>query len=388
MLVASLEDFREAFKDEKVGVAVQRVKEITLESKTTFNFPFKDAHEQARNKLIVAEFPPLMDGAVEEPEQGANGRETPWDDANVLDPPAVARELDVRQVGPVDDKAQRITALLPEGVRRVKGGFMYHDVMIRDRANSLRPPWILPQNWGSLSRKSREQLEAEWESIKAPITTIDPGYWTSVPSALVCQNERETSCSNPWTDVPAMPTVPCSHEHRPHVVEHELPFSALVARPVSKAEVKTNPKAQEALQKEWDRLRMAGCWDESKVVEWGSVSKAARESGTKLHVGRIFAICVEKGSELPEGNPNRKFKGRVVFQGNQVYDENWDAALFQELGSSPASLEAGKICDAYGMAPGHASAQSDAVQAYVQTKLGGDVPTYVRLPEGQWPRSL
>ena len=59
-----------------------------------------------------------------------------------------------------------------------------------------------------------------------------------------------------------------------------------------------------------------------------------------------------------------------------VQDENWNAALFQELGSSPATMEAGKACDAFGLAPGHAVQQADAEQAYIQRKLGGDTPTW------------
>ena len=60
----------------------------------------------------------------------------------------------------------------------------------------------------------------------------------------------------------------------------------------------------------------------------------------------MFEICVEKGSKLPEGEPLRKFKGRAVFQGSNVRDEKADAALFSELGSSPATMEAGKVLDA------------------------------------------
>ena len=101
----------------------------------------------------------------------------------------------------------------------------------------------------------------------------------------------------------------------------------------------------------------------------------------------IFDICVEKGSELPPNDPNRKFKGRVVFEGNRVQDESWNAALFQELGSSPATMEAGKACDAYGLAPGHDAEQADAEQAYIQSRLGGDTPTWVRLPRERQPAS-
>ena len=80
---------------------------------------------------------------------------------------------------------------------------------------------------------------------------------------------------------------------------------------------------------------------------------------------------VEKGSELAEGDPNRKFKYRVVFQGNNVVTQNWEAALFQDLGSSPASMETSKAADAYGSMLGHDLQQADAEQAYVQAFLEG-----------------
>jgi hypothetical protein len=131
------------------------------------------------------------------------------------------------------------------------------------------------------------------------------------------------------------------------------PFSALVARSVGMKEIATNKKALDAVLKEWDKLRKAGCWDESLVREWDDVCREAKAKGKKAHVGRIFEICVERGSELPESDPGRKFKGRVVFQGNDVKDENWDVALFQELSSSPATMEAGNAADAYGLFEGH-----------------------------------
>ena len=65
----------------------------------------------------------------------------------------------------------------------------------------------------------------------------------------------------------------------------------------------------------------------------------------KVHFARIFPICSDTGSELPEGDPDRKFKGRCVVQGNGAKDENSHAAIFQELCSSPATLEAAKSVD-------------------------------------------
>eukprot|EP00975_Prorocentrum_lima_P028951 6082854-Prorocentrum_lima.AAC.1 len=67
------------------------------------------------------------------------------------------------------------------------------------------------------------------------------------------------------------------------------------------------------------------------VVEWDVVEQEARHNGKGAHAGRVFAILVEKNHELDEDNLLRKFKGRVVFQGNNVKDENWEFAMFREL---------------------------------------------------------
>ena len=101
-------------------------------------------------------------------------------------------------------------------------------------------------------------------------------------------------------------------------------------------------------------------------------------------VGRIFDICVEKNSELPESDPNRKFKGRVVFEGCHVKDEgNIYWAIFSEITSCPATMEAGKAADAFGLLPGHEIQVADGESAYTQAKLGGPA-TWVRLPKERW----
>jgi len=73
-----------------------------------------------------------------------------------------------------------------------------------------------------------------------------------------------------------------------------------------------------------------------------------------------------------------------LFQGNNVKDESYNPALFEELSSSPATLQAMKCVDAYGAFPGNATQQCDAEQAYIQAKLKG-TPTWVRLPKEHWP---
>jgi len=43
-----------------------------------------------------------------------------------------------------------------------------------------------------------------------------------------------------------------------------------------------------------------------------------------IHFGKVFVICFEKDAEFAVPEHLRKYKGRVVFQGNQVKDEFGD----------------------------------------------------------------
>ena len=53
-----------------------------------------------------------------------------------------------------------------------------------------------------------------------------------------------------------------------------------------------------------------------------------------------MVFVLKKHSQLPVGGPKRKFKGRGVLLGNQVKNQSFEAATFQDLGNSPASFEA------------------------------------------------
>ena len=103
---------------------------------------------------------------------------------------------------------------------------------------------------------------------------------------------------------------------------------------------------------------------------------------------------VEKGSEFPLGDERRYFKYRVVFQGNQVKDQNWEVAMFQETASTPSTLEASRIADIYSCFVGsetdsagspikHTMQSRDVEQAYLQADLEGS-DTYIMLPYELW----
>ena len=124
-------------------------------------------------------------------------------------------------------------------------------------------------------------------------------------------------------------------------------------------------------------------WGEDKVREWFDVAREAQKGNYEFNSGYLFGICGEKQSELLPLHPKRKFKGRVVFQGNRVTNQNWEAAIYQDLGSCPATLEASKAADFYGLAPGFAIEIADAVQAYIQAELSG-TPCWICLrPEAR-----
>ena len=102
---------------------------------------------------------------------------------------------------------------------------------------------------------------------------------------------------------------------------------------------------------------------------------------------------MKKGSEFPEGDERRYFKYRVVFQGNQVKDQNWEVAMFSETASTPATLEASRIADIYSCFTGsrtidgkpvkHTMQSRDVEQAYLQAELKGS-DTYIMLPYELW----
>ena len=87
----------------------------------------------------------------------------------------------------------------------------------------------------------------------------------------------------------------------------------------------------------------------------------------------MFGIASIKSSELPTGHKVRKDKGRCVYDGRPgaTRDETNATALFQDRGSSPATIETSKIVDALGLLLGHEEEVSDAPQAYTQSLLRG-----------------
>ncbi len=116
----------------------------------------------------------------------------------------------------------------------------------------------------------------------------------------------------------------------------------------------------EAYWKEWNDLEAKMVWNWDTLCEWDDVSSKARVDGSEIHFGFSFGIMVEKGSEYSVGDVRRCFKHRVVFRGNDVKDQDWNVALFLEMASTPATLEASRFSDMYSLLdPSHSTEGRD-----------------------------
>ena len=60
-------------------------------------------------------------------------------------------------------------------------------------------------------------------------------------------------------------------------------------------------------------------------------------------MGMLFGFVVEKDPDLPAGDPRRKYKGKFVFHRTIVDNQIREAALLQDLGNAPATMEASRI---------------------------------------------
>ena len=132
-----------------------------------------------------------------------------------------------------------------------------------------------------------------------------------------------------------------------------------VARPGGRAEIDETPAAKAEIQKELGRLCSKYVWDEDHPREWDDARVEARRGGAggdcALRIWDTFfvlGIFVEKNSE--PALALRKFKGRVVFQGSRVFDQNYNHAICQDLGALRVTVQAAKAVSFFGRLPGHA----------------------------------
>jgi len=163
---------------------------------------------------------------------------------------------------------------------------------------------------------------------------------------------------------------------------HEV--QAMVTKLLSRAEMLSNPLALEAVKVEADGLIKAGTWSLDSVSEKEEVRAEAKRTGVSVHFGQLMTIASIKFFELAQHL--HKMKGRIVYRGDCAKDEHSAAAVYQELGANPTSVQGLNACLAYGSLPGHSSSAADAVKAYVQALLSSKYKTWIELPPELRPK--
>eukprot|EP00434_Breviolum_minutum_P044887 symbB.v1.2.040145.t1/scaffold7025.1/size13762/1 len=168
------------------------------------------------------------------------------------------------------------------------------------------------------------------------------------------------------------------------ITEDSSEVHAMVTKLLSRAEMLNDPRALQAIREEAEGLVKAGTWDLESVQEYQSVKDQARKSGVSVHFGQLMTIASIKFFELAQHL--QKMKGRIVYRGDCAKDENGAAAVYQELGANPTSVQGLNACLAYGALPGNKTTAADAIKAYVQALLKSKHKTWIELAPELRPR--
>ena len=96
---------------------------------------------------------------------------------------------------------------------------------------------------------------------------------------------------------------------------------------------------------------------------------------------------VEKGAEFSPGDLHRVFRYRVVLRGDDVRNQYFEVGLFQDMATTPTTLEASRYCDLMSLSPDHASQLRDVEQAYLLAPMEG-LATYIVLPKELWAPAM
>ena len=228
---------------------------------------------------------------------------------------------------------------MPNGKPTPKG-FVWDGVrLVRRKANSKRISGYPSDLWVRLDPVTRN---IEWERYQK---------WLKEKEEKDKEKDKSSPAVNPSFSAPAMPVVEGVYEpHRSptrELIEEKIvelqeglnfELFAAVARVLTKAEIGQSKDAQKALDVEWQKLIDKGVWDANKVKECKQIVSDAQKKGEKIHIGRIFEICSIKGDELPEGHPQRKYKGRTCYPSRETMCSMRIATTLSSLRCHPPLL--------------------------------------------------
>ena len=314
----------------------------------------------------------------------------------------------------------------PPGLKRIHG--RYTKIQ-----QTSRPDNLWPEVWQSMSKKQKEKAKSKWEIEKVKrkdarekhgVVEVSPddNDYLKILSKLRLLSQPKAPAM-PVVRI-ADPNIPkgCASStesggrlqaanddssaggniqpkaHQDHVSPKGFAseeWYALVHTPVPIPKAMLIPEAKAGLEKEWNKLEVKKAWNIDKVKPKAEVIAQAKRNGRPVHFGSLMDLCHVKNSQL--GKEFWTYKGRVVFRGDIVKDENGQYAIFTEQGASASNMAAAKFMDAIARMPGNDGEDSDAVGAYTQVRLsdaakllGKDdviTETWISLPPHRRPKS-
>jgi len=261
----------------------------------------------------------------------------------------------------------------------------------------------MPEDWRVLGGPEQKREIAKWEKEKpffekARNLRALPDIEMDDQDYIRCMAEARQKYE--LKEVPGMPIVeippsglsngrPLAAAQKIHV-DHTAPKGynsfekyCMIHIPISIKEAMNIPKAKEALDNEWNELAEKG-WDVNKVRPKADVIKESLKDGISVHFGKLMDLCHLKHAELEA--IHQRYKGRVVFRGDQVKDETGSFAVFTEQGASASNIAASKFLDALSRMPGMSGEEADGVKAYTQC-LFKDAAKLLGLKEDQFPKT-
>lgn len=168
----------------------------------------------------------------------------------------------------------------------------------------------------------------------------------------------------------------------PQAWHMHVPKLAGVTKSLTKKEWANDPRALEALKQEAAGLRSNATWDDDTVAPLYQIRNWARSVGAHIKVAELLTLVGIKHHEL---EPSKwKWKGRIVYRGDQVRDQDNNLLLFDQTATTPTSLIALNAALWYACRKGHTASCSDAIQAFLQSKLDDNDFTFVIIPVELW----
>ena len=247
-----------------------------------------------------------------------------------------------------------------------------------------RHPWLIQTSnerlRKELSSKVCKHEKGFHDALEGSLTTKSGFYNVAMATCIVTTLFPGIVVER----VPAMPVVPFfQHDHREREVLHEssdFVFGA-IHKLLTRKEMLNSPDALKAIKEEAVAMRDMKVWDDSTVIEKDKLLSQARAKGSTIHLAELMSICSIKFWEVPS---KRRYKGRIVFRGDQVRDQWGGAAKFGSMYSTPTNVQAINIAILFGLMKKHELRVADATKAFLQALLDATEETYVLLPPEMW----